>query len=50
MKGIQTIETARSLLATAMTHIAIQEQIDGKAVDWIEPFAYEQYLAGIKFE
>ncbi|MGO4464530.1 (R)-mandelonitrile lyase, partial [Pseudoduganella sp. RAF53_2] len=22
---------------TAMTHIAIQEQLDGKAVDWYEP-------------
>ncbi len=30
---------------TAMTHIAIQEALDGKAVDWLEPVADEQYLA-----
>ena len=29
---------------TAMTHIAIQEALDGKAVDWLEPVADEQYL------
>jgi quercetin dioxygenase-like cupin family protein len=28
---------------TAMTHIAIQEQIDGKAVDWMETVSDEQY-------
>ncbi len=28
---------------TAMTHIAIQEQIDGKAVDWLEKVSDEQY-------
>ena len=28
---------------TAMTHIAIQEKIDGKAVDWLEPVTDEQY-------
>lgn len=28
---------------TAMTHIAIQEQLDGKAVDWMEPVSDEQY-------
>ena len=27
----------------AMTHIAIQEQIDGKAVDWLEKVTDEQY-------
>jgi quercetin dioxygenase-like cupin family protein len=31
--------------ATAMTHIAIQEQLDGKAVDWLEKVSDEQYLA-----
>ena len=31
--------------ATAMTHIAIQEQLDGKAVDWMEKVGDEQYLA-----
>lgn len=29
--------------ATAMTHIAIQEQQDGKAVDWLEPVSEAQY-------
>ena len=28
---------------TAMTHIAIQEQFDGKAVDWEEHVSDEQY-------
>jgi quercetin dioxygenase-like cupin family protein len=30
---------------TAMTHIAIQEQRDGKAVDWMEQVSDEQYQA-----
>ena len=29
--------------ATAMTHIAIQEALDGKAVDWMEHVSDEQY-------
>jgi quercetin dioxygenase-like cupin family protein len=35
---------------TAVTHIAIQEQLDGKAVDWMEKVTDEQYQApaGIK--
>jgi quercetin dioxygenase-like cupin family protein len=28
---------------TAMTHIAIQEQLDGKLVDWMEKVTNEQY-------
>ncbi|MGB3767038.1 MAG: hypothetical protein WA947_10815 [Phormidesmis sp.] len=28
---------------TTMTHIAINEEIDGKAVDWMEPVSNEQY-------
>lgn len=28
---------------TSMTHIAIQEQLDGKAVDWLEHVTDEQY-------
>jgi quercetin dioxygenase-like cupin family protein len=28
---------------TAMTHIAIQEKLDGKAVDWLEQVTPEQY-------
>src|SRR4051794_15304376 len=30
--------------STAMTHIAIQEALDGKAVDWMEKVSDEQYL------
>jgi quercetin dioxygenase-like cupin family protein len=30
---------------TAMTHLAIQEQLDGKAVDWLEKVSDEQYPA-----
>jgi quercetin dioxygenase-like cupin family protein len=30
---------------TAMTHIAIQEALDGKAVDWLEHVSDEQYEA-----
>lgn len=29
--------------STAMTHIAIQEQLDGKVVDWLEHASDEQY-------
>jgi hypothetical protein len=28
-----------------MTHIAIQESLDGKAVDWMEHVSDEQYRA-----
>src|SRR6516164_6793412 len=28
---------------TSMTHIAIQEQLNGKAVDWLEKVTVEQY-------
>jgi quercetin dioxygenase-like cupin family protein len=31
---------------TAMTHIAIQEELDGKAVDWLEHVSDEQYGTG----
>jgi quercetin dioxygenase-like cupin family protein len=30
---------------SAMTHYAIQEQLDGKAVDWLEHVSDEQYRA-----
>jgi quercetin dioxygenase-like cupin family protein len=33
--------------ATAMTHIAIQEALDGKAVEWLEPVTDEQYLGAL---
>jgi hypothetical protein len=29
-----------------MTHIAIQEQLDGKVVEWMEKVSDEQYRAG----
>jgi quercetin dioxygenase-like cupin family protein len=35
---------------TAMTHIAIQGYLDGKAADWMEQVSDEQYRARIKFE
>jgi quercetin dioxygenase-like cupin family protein len=31
---------------TAMTHIAIQEALDGKAVEWMEKVSDAQYLVG----
>ena len=31
---------------TAMTHIAIQEKLDGKVVDWMEQVTDEQYRKG----
>ena len=31
---------------TAMTHIAIQEKLDGKVVDWMEQVSDEQYRSG----
>lgn len=31
---------------TAVTHIAVQEQLDGKVVDWMEQVSDEQYRAG----
>lgn len=30
---------------TAMTHIAVQEALDGKAVEWLEKVSDEQYEA-----
>jgi quercetin dioxygenase-like cupin family protein len=33
---------------TAMTHIAIQEQLDGKVVDWMEKVSDEQYQTEAK--
>jgi quercetin dioxygenase-like cupin family protein len=35
---------------TAMTHIAVQEALDGKAVDWMEHVSDEQYGAGARVE
>jgi quercetin dioxygenase-like cupin family protein len=33
---------------TAMTHIAIQEHLDGKTADWMEKVSDEQYHAGLR--
>ena len=33
--------------ATAMSHIAIQESLEGKAVDWLEPVTDAQYLGSL---
>ncbi len=33
---------------TAMTHIAIQESFDGRAVDWLEKVSDEDYLRGVE--
>ena len=30
---------------TAMSHIAVQEMLDGKNIDWMEPVTDEQYLS-----
>jgi quercetin dioxygenase-like cupin family protein len=35
---------------TAMTHIAIVEKLNGKAVDWMEKVSDEQYQAGSSAE
>jgi quercetin dioxygenase-like cupin family protein len=32
-----------AMATTAMTHIAIQEQLDGKTADWMEKVSDEQY-------
>jgi quercetin dioxygenase-like cupin family protein len=37
-------------LSTGMTHIAIQESLNGKAVDWLEQVSDEQYLSAIATE
>ena len=31
---------------TALTHIAVQEALDGKTVEWMEPVSDEQYQPG----
>jgi hypothetical protein len=35
----------RATATTAMTHIAIQKQLEGKTVDWMEQVSDEQYNA-----
>ncbi len=35
---------------TAMTHIAIQGQLDGKTADWMEKVSDEQYQIGSRAE
>ena len=46
--GAQTVEITRngsqpSSNGSAMTHIAIQEQLNGKAVDWMEKVSDVEY-------
>jgi quercetin dioxygenase-like cupin family protein len=36
-----------AMATTAMTHIAIQEQLDGKTADWMEKVSDEQYRAAM---
>jgi quercetin dioxygenase-like cupin family protein len=36
--------------ATALTHIAIQEELDGRVVDWMERVTDEQYRAAVSVE
>jgi hypothetical protein len=33
-----------------MTHIAIQEALDGKVVEWMEKVSDEQYQTGLEAE
>lgn len=33
--------------ATAMTHLAIQERLEGKVVEWMEPVSDAQYDGGV---
>lgn len=35
---------------TAMSHIAIQEALDGKVVEWMEKVTDEEYLAAVTFD
>ncbi len=39
-----------AIATTAMTHISIVEQLDGKTADWMEKVSDEQYQAGLKAE
>ena len=39
-------ETSGAAPTTAMTHIAIQEYLEGKAVEWLEQVSDEQYQTG----
>ena len=38
-----TVKLLNTTAAAAMTHIAIQEEVDGKSVDWMEQVSDEQY-------
>ncbi len=44
--GLRPVRSTGTVPAstTAMTHIAIQEKLDGKVVDWMEHVTDEQYL------
>jgi len=40
---IRTIERDGATATTGMTHIAIQEHLDGKNVEWMEKASDDQY-------
>jgi hypothetical protein len=43
--GTATETSRRQRISTTMTHIAIAEMLDGKAVEWMEQVTDEQYVA-----
>ena len=43
-------DLAGATATNGMTHIAIQEQLDGKVVEWMEQVSDEQYQAGLTAE
>ena len=38
---------ARPYRSKDRTHLAIQEALDGKVVDWMEKVSYEEYAAAV---
>ena len=43
VRSVNSTSSKGAAPTTAMTHLAIQEQLDGKAVDWMEKVSDEQY-------
>jgi hypothetical protein len=51
VRALELVEIWHGATATtAMTHIAIVEQLHGKALDWMEKVTDEQYLVGSSAE
>jgi hypothetical protein len=46
--GFRRASSTGTSATTAMTHIAIQESINGKNVDWLEHVSDDQYRTGPK--